>query len=232
MCWQRRSRGGPFVKEAVPALLGAEQLAVLGDGGCAIHSTGEATCWGRPVGIGAPKDKTSWTLASDVAELGMGWFFACVRKKGDGTVWCGGSGREVLGTRVELSFARPRKIEGLGRAAVDLAVAEKRACAVLDDRTVRCWGRGEHFALGDGSGLSTATPVEVAGIDDATSVQLSAYVGCALTQDGEVWCWGQHPRLGGGLGVAAKPERIATGVDELGGGDGICLRRGQEWSCL
>lgn len=231
-CWRRGSRGGPFVTAAVPALTDVEQLAVRNGGGCAIHSGGKASCWDRPIGIGAPKGNTSWTLASDVAELGMGLFFVCFRKKGDGSVWCGGSGREVLGSTIELSDAPPRKLEGLGRAAIDLAVANKRACAVLDDRTVRCWGRGENFTLGDGTGLSTATPVKVPGIDDATSVQLSEYVSCALTQKGEAWCWGQHPRLGSGLGVAAKPERVATGVDELGGGDGICLRRGQEWSCL
>ena len=76
-------------------------------------------------------------------------------------------------------------------------------CAILHDGTVRCWGVNFNEQLGTGSTAATGlTPVEVTGLPKpATALALGADFGCALLNDGSVWCWGNDVvgELGNGI---------------------------------
>lgn len=84
-------------------------------------------------------------------------------------------------------------------------------CGVLDDGTVRCWGRDSRVrgetdpdsgapvadgALGRGrivTALEGATPAPVVGLSSVTQISVGANLGtCALTSDGSVYCWGRN----------------------------------------
>ncbi len=85
-------------------------------------------------------------------------------------------------------------------------------CGLLDDGTVRCWGRDTRLrgetdpdtgvpvadgALGRGrivTVLEGATPAPVAGnLANVTQISVGANLGtCALTSDGSVYCWGRN----------------------------------------
>jgi alpha-tubulin suppressor-like RCC1 family protein len=71
-----------------------------------------------------------------------------------------------------------------------IAAGAEHTCALLDDATVRCWGRNTEGQLGDGSTTSSATPVAVPGLTDVVSIAAGAHQSCAVRTDGTVHCWG------------------------------------------
>lgn len=91
---------------------------------------------------------------------------------------------------------------GTGRYATQVIVGTSHACALLDNATVKCWGRsnrgqlgqGNTTSLGDGAGemgdslptvslSSTLTVVAIAGGSEST---------CAKMSDSSVKCWGRN----------------------------------------
>ena len=85
----------------------------------------------------------------------------------------------------------------------------EHTCGLLSDGTVRCWGRDVSLQLGNGSAISDnqSVPVKVS-TDDANTTPLDNVLqiaigdnfGCALRQDGTVWCWGANGSGQLGLG--------------------------------
>ncbi|MBN9162596.1 MAG: hypothetical protein J0I07_16660 [Myxococcales bacterium] len=102
----------------------------------------------------------------------------------------------------------------------------RHVCGLLQDRTVRCWGRDSldppvtadgGVSVGDGalgrgvavSRLDGATPTTVVGLSDVTQVSVGPNFGtCARTSDGSVYCWGKNEL--GQLGRPRSEERLPT----------------------
>lgn len=80
--------------------------------------------------------------------------------------------------------------------ALSLCANKWNTCAVVADRTVRCWGNDCNGQLGIGrtsvceQDVFVSEPVEVAGISGARAVAAGVGHTCALLETGEVWCWG------------------------------------------
>jgi len=95
----------------------------------------------------------------------------------------------------------------------------KHYCGLIDDGTVRCWGRDAQdplAAVGDGalgrgdltSAIDGATPAPVIGLEDVTQISVGPnYGSCARTQSGSVYCWGRNDfgQLGRPRGEARLP---------------------------
>jgi hypothetical protein len=65
------------------------------------------------------------------------------------------------------------------------------ACALLADRTTRCWGSNGSGELGNGTTASSNVPVANAlWINDVTKITAGHFSTCALRASGTVWCWG------------------------------------------
>ena len=84
-----------------------------------------------------------------------------------------------------------------------VAAGVQHTCALLEDRSIKCWGRNKNGQLGNGTftgvppfGLST--PVAVIGISTATALA-AGFHSCALLEDGTIRCWGDNQR--GELGI-------------------------------
>ncbi len=73
-----------------------------------------------------------------------------------------------------------------------IAAGAHHTCALLADRTVRCWGSNDDAQLGDGTTTDRLTPFTVIGIDTATAISAGADHTCALRADQTVWCWGSN----------------------------------------
>jgi len=146
--------------------------------------------------------------------------------KADGSVV--GWGREESGMG-----ARPRSPKGIIAApvvidlpgkALQVAVGELAAYALLEDGTVVAWGDNADGQLGNGPrGANgelgrypkpSSTPVRVTGLVDIIQIDAGARHALALRKDGTVWAWGTREE--GALGDDSKPTgRVLRTVSAL-----------------
>ena len=94
----------------------------------------------------------------------------------------------------------PQKGSGPSEAAAFATIGGGHTCAVMTNGTMRCWGRGEFGQLGYGDRLSIGDD-ELAGAGGLVSVPgkvVSADAGedhtCAVSDRGQVRCWGRNLR--------------------------------------
>jgi len=70
---------------------------------------------------------------------------------------------------------------------IDVALGEHHTCAILEDRSVRCWGENLQGQLGPQyNGPNLPLPEEVI----PAKLFLAAKGSCLVSESGEVWCWG------------------------------------------
>ena len=72
----------------------------------------------------------------------------------------------------------------------DVSVGNSHTCAVMSDRTARCWGYNKYGQLGDGTMVDHQAPAPVSGLTGI--IQLVAGYGdtCAIHSNGTLSCWG------------------------------------------
>jgi alpha-tubulin suppressor-like RCC1 family protein len=115
-----------------------------------------------------------------------------------GQVWCWGSNSKYqVASRVSTSEATPFKIIGISNAT-QVAVGREHACALLKVKRVVCWGSNEYGQLGTGFEPSTLQvspfPEFVNGVIDVKSIYAGDDHNCALTEMGNLFCWGLNSR--------------------------------------
>jgi alpha-tubulin suppressor-like RCC1 family protein len=98
-----------------------------------------------------------------------------------------------------------------------VAAGGEFTCAILDDGRVRCWGANDRGQLGDGSTLFRPVPVDVVGLPAAPSRAVALAAGwahacAAVSQGGQVWCWGDNTtgELGPAAAAAFSPLPVAV----------------------
>ncbi len=96
-----------------------------------------------------------------------------------------------------------------------VATGERHTCALLADRTVRCWGDNGYGELGNGTfGGSSTVPTSVSGLTGVVEIRSANRTVCARKSDSTVWCWGigYNGRLGNSNdGNRAAPVQV-TGL--------------------
>lgn len=66
-------------------------------------------------------------------------------------------------------------------------------CALMSDKSVKCWGRNNNGQLGDGTQLNSPSPKAIPAITDAKALAIGTFFSCALHEtDGAVSCWGSN----------------------------------------
>lgn len=162
----------------VPTLVHTALRFVAVDGGtvhtCGLTVEGRAYCWGArefgQLGDGSTTEYSATPTAVNTAErfvqLAVGGYTSCGVST-VGRVWCWGRGDDgSLGnltnvlrqsTPVEVMLPRAARRVDVG-ASVDRG---STVCAILDDGSAFCWGRGDSGQLGNGSLLSTNAPQQV-----------------------------------------------------------------------
>lgn len=109
--------------------------------------------------------------------------------------------------------------------AVEVHSEYGRACARLEDGTVRCWGGGYP---GDGTtGPVTPLPVQVAGLDDVVDLGVGAGHTCAVRADGTLWCWGAGSS--GQLGTPVDASTVPVQVPDID--DAVAVAPGYFHTC-
>ncbi len=105
-----------------------------------------------------------------------------------------------------------------------VAMAGGHSCALMQNKTVQCWGANNDGQLGNGSNVSSEFPVLVSDLNDAVAIEVFANFSCALTEAGQIKCWGflSAGYLDRGIGqpsvTARTPATIVglTGVSTFG----------------
>lgn len=101
---------------------------------------------------------------------------------------------------------------GGGRTATMISLGLEHSCALLDDQTVKCWGRNDQGQLGlgdtndrglDSSTMGDALPSVALG-EPALAVAAGDSHTCALLESGGVKCWGRNDAGQLGQGDAAN----------------------------
>lgn len=78
----------------------------------------------------------------------------------------------------------------LTTAQSHIAVGGLHTCARLSSGEVQCWGSNDQGQLGNGTIVTSTTPVTAVGVTTATAVTAGNNHSCALLGDGTGRCWG------------------------------------------
>jgi alpha-tubulin suppressor-like RCC1 family protein len=163
----------------------------------------------------------------------------------DGDVACWGSNSHgELGDGTRTARTAPANVLGLHDIRF-VASGGATTCATNNGGEVWCWGNDSLGQLGRGTSIDadSLVPVQAAGVvpnqlPPSDIVAVGDDFSCALTRDGEVWCWGndQSGEIGlGSVGITEDwPRRVpglAAIVQISSGGGHTCAidAAGQLW---
>ncbi len=118
-----------------------------------------------------------------------------------------------------------------------LDAGDEHTCALLADRSLRCWGKGLAGRLGYGNeanvlSAGNAAPINLGAGRTARAVVAGDYHTCAIADDGTVHCWGfgANGRLGYGNTANVLSPSAAPAVD-LGGRRAVAITAGASHTC-
>jgi len=151
---------------------------------------------------GAAAEQASEPSSPAAGLLDAGGFHSCAVLVA-GTVRCWGLGLsgqlgygngETIGDDETPASVGPVNL-GTGRTVWKIAAGDYHTCAILDDRSVRCWGFGGNGRLGYGnpnnvSDPSAVGPVNLGAGHTARAITAGSAHTCAILDDGSVRCWG------------------------------------------
>jgi len=207
---------------------------------CLLTTTGRIECWGAnqfgQLGGGgglfttleggpAPADDIpgDWVktnvrgLTGKATTISSGYYHTCALV-GNGGIQCWGrndSGQLGNGTKNNSDTAV--HVRGMDIPVTAIALGAVHSCALLESGTVRCWGNNEAGQLGNGRSENSSIPIEVVELPD-TVVQIAAGVvfTCALSEDGNLYCWGEgsNGRFGDGSTEIYPTPILVDGLDQ------------------
>ena len=213
-----------------PKLTGIVAVAAGGSATCALTDRATVKCWGNYTKLGTGSNTDSLypvdvhTSATDNAPLSgvvaiseKASHTCALTKSGFVKCWGRGDGGKLGNGGTTTRFtpvdvcARARtggesscpKLSGI----IAVATGVETTCALTNTGSVKCWGDGSFGRLGNGGTSSSLYPVDVhTSSDDSNAlngiINISAMSehACALTNDGQVKCWGtnEYGQIGNG----------------------------------
>ncbi|MEM7130102.1 MAG: RCC1 repeat-containing protein [Chloroflexota bacterium] len=190
---------------------------------CVLNLSGTVNCWGSnyagQLGDGTNLSGTTPTTVKDlpvgIRSISAGGEHTCALSA-EGSVLCWGSNEYgQLGNGQKTNSNVPVDVEGLGSGIIAVAAGSEHTCAVTEAGTVKCWGHNHDGALGDGTNVDSAIPVDVQGLASAVTAiavdrsWISSFT-CTLTAEGRVLCWGSNTVGQLGLPMAIVSTNLPT----------------------
>ena len=201
-------------------------LLSAGDGySCAIFNQGQLKCWGHndhgQLGDGSTTDRNTPTSISligsrSAVSVSAGDSHTCVLIE-NGSVQCWGlNGDYQVGDGSTTERHSPRLVSlPSGLWAEQVSAGGFHTCAILSDKTLRCWGNNSNGQIGDGTTVDRSSPKNVSLPSGRIPIHVSAgYLStCALLDDGSVRCWGSNGV--GQLGDGSTTDRTTPAAVNL-----------------
>lgn len=225
-CWGDNGLGqlgDPSAPRALePTRIGVERWQSVSTGArhtCGVLADGRLFCWGDAtsgkLGLGARLEPA--LEPREVApELGVGWsavsagdnHTCAVTALGELHCWGRGAGG-ALGVGDEDDRDLPERV-GTEADWVAVSAGPVSTCGARADGSLWCWGRNVEAVLGAGD---TEPRVELAPArilpDERWAGAAVGAAGCAVREDGAIFCWGPGPTHGAGTSVdRPRPTRI------------------------
>jgi alpha-tubulin suppressor-like RCC1 family protein len=103
---------------------------------------------------------------------------------------------------------------------IAIASGDYHSLVLLDDGTVRAWGRNEYGQLGNSTTISSNVPVLIAGLGNVKAIAASGFHSMALLSNGQVFSWGRNNfgQLGDGTTINRNtPVAVITSSGALTG---------------
>ncbi|DAC58981.1 MAG TPA: hypothetical protein D7I03_04765, partial [Candidatus Poseidoniales archaeon] len=203
-----------------------ESIQARNQHSCAVYENGSLYCWGRnnygQLGLGLISNQE---LTPQFVDVGAGKTIAMMESSGsgnqasgilthtcavlnDGQLLCWGNnddGQLGIGNTTAGGVWVPTAVDlGSGRKAISIALSNGASCALLDDQSVKCWGKNNkgQLGLGNTSSNDVLTPHLVTFTGTSKPVKLFGALTafCALMDNGSVACWGGNNEGQLGLG--------------------------------
>ena len=238
---------------------------------CAVFDDGAAKCWGRStygqLGLGVTNNHGDHAdeLGDDLPVLDLGTgrsvksiasgkYHSCAILDDD-TLKCWGrnaygqlglAGEAAIGdTPGEMGDALPTIDLGTGRYPLAITAGERHSCALLDDETVKCWGRNSDGQLGlgdtnhrgdDPGEMGDALPaIDLGSTNGVLAIAAGGDMSCAKLGTGAWKCWGDNTY--GQLGLGDTDNRGSSSshmganlpVLDLGTGVDVVAIRAEEY---
>ena len=217
---------------------GAASIAVGHHHTCAVTNRGGVVCWGLndygQIGFGTtsvrPYVPVAVTgLSSGVVQVDAGYQHTCALTAAGGVKCWGYNGYGQLGDGTNENRTTPVDVVGLTSGVVQIDLGYEYSCALLENGTVRCWGRNDWRNLGDGTTTVRYTPRTVSGLSGAVDIAAGFHHTCAVLNTGAVRCWGYngYGQLGDGTTsdriTPTTPTGLSAGVSHVvAGGHHTC----------
>jgi alpha-tubulin suppressor-like RCC1 family protein len=241
-CWGLRLGSRHFGAAPLPpGFTNALGIAVGGAYACVVRVGGTVRCAGynesgelghgdinnhaTPVGVHGITNATT---------VSAGATHACA-VLADKTVKCWGKDRtgELGNGSLAKRVLTPVTVNGIsnaiGVAAGGSAAGDGHTCALLADRTVKCWGSNASGQLGSG-GVSkySLTPVSVTGLTGVAAISAGYGYTCAVLVSGPVECWGYNAfgMLGNGTMTSSATPVAVRGITNA-----VEISAGSEHAC-
>ncbi|MSP26299.1 MAG: hypothetical protein EXR75_14315 [Myxococcales bacterium] len=216
---------------------------------CALSADGFVKCWGRnfdgQLGLGDQQNRgdgpnelgeillpIALGTGKTAKEIAAGLAHTCATLN-DGSVKCwgyNGYGQLGIGNTqargdgpLEMGDYLSAVPLGTGKSAAALASGVEHTCVILNDASIKCWGRNLYGQLGLGDTLhrgdnpnelgEALATVPLGGSKNAKSISLGAFHSCAILNDDSVKCWGYN-----GFGQLGLGDTLSRGDNptELG----------------
>lgn len=235
-CWGSNSAGqlgdGTTTDRSTPVgaiglSSGVVDVATAGYFSCALTTAGAVKCWGKnnssQLGDGTTINQSTPVtvsgLSSGVQSItagGNNFYGSACALMDDGSVKCWGSNSAgQLGDGTTTNRSTPVTVSGLSNVSQIKMGDNNHVCALLMDKTVKCWGFNSNGQLGDNTTTSRSLPTSVLGLSSVMQISVGEAHTCALLESRAVKCWGNndYAQLGDSTMTDRKVPVSVTGLN-------------------
>lgn len=187
---------------------------------CAIREDSVPVCWGANVsgqlGDGTTSSRSVPAPVLSIAHVSAitaGNGHTCALRTVDAAALCWGyNGTGALGDGTAVDRHSPVLVAG-GQTFSSLDAGGLSTCGIrAGDSAGLCWGHNAAGQLGDGTDVSSTTPVQVADDHAFSVISVGFAFACALDLDDHAWCWGWNGTGQLGDGTTGTIRAVPTAV--------------------